>query len=274
MSGDPTGPARGWPGLAAERGRAGLDRVRRAARARLDVALVGLASDTSKQADAPVGLGLGGAPRGELITGCGILDQPPDQPASAQRERRKHVLATVATGLRRSRGPIVRASLRKAPDSCPHPATFKPILLLRPSRKASSWTRDERGLPRGSSSSSNSSHPTLRSSHPCGVAFWMSLPPRMAKAERSDPAPDTAPLLPPAVGRAQPARPDQRPDRSARRARRAGGRADEPEGDRRSLHPRLTRHSGRARPLAPHLSQVAGRRRPRHWRHRSPPAPP
>src|SRR5712692_2751072 len=44
--------ARGWPGFAAERGRAGLDGVRRAARARLDVALVGLASDASKQADA------------------------------------------------------------------------------------------------------------------------------------------------------------------------------------------------------------------------------
>src|SRR6266496_680758 len=90
---------------------------------------------------AGIGLGLGGAPRGELITGCGTLDQPPDQPASAQRHRRKHVLATVATGLSRGRGPIVRASLRKAPDSCPHLTTFKPILLLRPSRKASSWTR-------------------------------------------------------------------------------------------------------------------------------------
>ena len=35
----------------------------------------------------------------------------------------------------------MRASLRKAPDSCPHPTTFKPILPLRPSRKASSLTR-------------------------------------------------------------------------------------------------------------------------------------
>ncbi len=35
--------------------------------------------------------------------------------------------------------------------------------------------------------------------------------------------------------------------------------ADEPEGDRRRLHPRRTRRGGRARPLAPHLPQVAGR---------------
>jgi hypothetical protein len=57
--------------------------------------------------------------RGELIARGRSLDQPPDQPASAQRKRWEHVLAAVAADARRGRGLVVRASLRKTPDSDP-----------------------------------------------------------------------------------------------------------------------------------------------------------
>ena len=53
----------------------------------------------------------------ELIAGGGALDQPPDQPASAQDQRREHVLAGVAADLGLRGGPIVRGLLRKTPDT-------------------------------------------------------------------------------------------------------------------------------------------------------------
>jgi hypothetical protein len=44
---------------------------------------------------------------GEVVAGCGALDQSPNQPAPAKRERRKHVLATRAPHVRRGSGPVV-----------------------------------------------------------------------------------------------------------------------------------------------------------------------
>jgi len=79
--------------------------------------------------------GPGGAPRGELIASGGALDQPAHQPAPAQSERWEHVFAAVAPDVRPGRGPIVRAVLRKTPDSCAHPITFE--YLLSPSVGAS-----------------------------------------------------------------------------------------------------------------------------------------
>jgi hypothetical protein len=64
------------------------------------------------------GVGAGGSSaRRELVAGGGALDQPPDQPASAQGQRREHVLAGVAPDLGAWGGPIVRGLLRKTPDS-------------------------------------------------------------------------------------------------------------------------------------------------------------
>ena len=63
-------------------------------------------------------------PRGELIAGGRSLDQPPDQPAPAQRKRWEHVLAAVAADAGRGRGLVVRAFLRKTPDSHPQPTSL------------------------------------------------------------------------------------------------------------------------------------------------------
>jgi len=68
--------------------------------------------------------GTGAPPRGELIASGRSLDQPPDQPAPAQRKRWEHVLAAVAADVRRGRGPVVRVSLRETPDSHPHRTTL------------------------------------------------------------------------------------------------------------------------------------------------------
>jgi len=112
------------------------------------------------------------------------------------------------------------------------------------------------------------------------------------RAERSDPARDTAALLPRALGRAQPARPDQRPPRSARRARRAAGErtsrkeivatcilgapdsADElVRGLRiyRRSPADSTATSGARLEDVLELRPVRPGRRPRRWRHRPPP---
>jgi hypothetical protein len=57
----------------------------------------------------------------ELVASRGRLDQPPDQPAAAKRERREHVRAktTLHPGL--GRGLVVRLLLRKTPNPSRHP---------------------------------------------------------------------------------------------------------------------------------------------------------
>ena len=62
-----------------------------------------------------VSSGPGGVPRGELVAGGGRLDQPPDQPAAAKRERWEHVRATIAPHPGLGRGLVVRLLLRKTP---------------------------------------------------------------------------------------------------------------------------------------------------------------
>jgi hypothetical protein len=66
------------------------------------------------------------AARSEVVAGCGASDRPPDQPASAQSERGKHVLATSAPHLGCGSGSVVRPSLGKAPDPHVIRAHWKP----------------------------------------------------------------------------------------------------------------------------------------------------
>jgi hypothetical protein len=66
------------------------------------------------------------AARSEVVAGCGASDRPPDQPASAQSERGKHVLATGAPHLGCGSGSVVRLSLGKAPDPHVIRAHWKP----------------------------------------------------------------------------------------------------------------------------------------------------
>ena len=84
---------------------------------------------------------------------------------------------------------------------------------------------------------------------------------------------DAAAALPRAPGRAQPARPAQRPPRPASRARRTGRRTHQPQRNRRRLHPRLTQQRRRAHPppppLPPHPSKRRLHQRP-HPRRRAP----
>jgi hypothetical protein len=62
-------------------------------------------------------------PAPELVAGGGRLDQPPDQPAAAKRERWEHVRAAIAPqpGLGLGRGLVVRLLLRKTPYPSRHP---------------------------------------------------------------------------------------------------------------------------------------------------------
>jgi hypothetical protein len=71
------------------------------------------------------------ATRSELVAGGGASDRSPNQPAPTQRERRKHVLATVAPLIRRESGSVARPFLRKAPDPHVIRPPSKPILLPR-----------------------------------------------------------------------------------------------------------------------------------------------
>ena len=61
----------------------------------------------------------------ELVAGGRAADRSPNQPAPTQRERLKHVLATVAPPIRRGGGSVVRALLGKAPDPHRHPTSFE-----------------------------------------------------------------------------------------------------------------------------------------------------
>ena len=57
----------------------------------------------------------------ELVAGGGRLDQPPDQPAAAKRERWEHVRAAIAPHPGLGRGLVVRLLLRKTPYPSRHP---------------------------------------------------------------------------------------------------------------------------------------------------------
>jgi hypothetical protein len=61
-------------------------------------------------------LPLRNAARREPVAGVGAVDQSTNQSAAAQRERREHVSAPVASHIRRGRGTVVRRTLRKSPD--------------------------------------------------------------------------------------------------------------------------------------------------------------
>ena len=60
-------------------------------------------------------------PAPELVARGGRLDQPPDQPAAAERERWEHVRAAIAPHPGRGRGLVVRLLLRKTPYPSRHP---------------------------------------------------------------------------------------------------------------------------------------------------------
>jgi hypothetical protein len=69
------------------------------------------------------GSAFGRAARSELVAGVGASDRSPNQPASAQGEPGKHVLAVVAPHRGRGSGPVMRLLLRKAPDPHRHPTS-------------------------------------------------------------------------------------------------------------------------------------------------------
>jgi hypothetical protein len=60
-------------------------------------------------------------PAPELVAGGGRLDQTPDQPAAAKRERWEHVRALIAPNPGLGRGLVVRLLLRKNPYRSRHP---------------------------------------------------------------------------------------------------------------------------------------------------------
>jgi hypothetical protein len=72
---------------------------------------------------APIGLSPASRsrPTSELVTGRGRLDQSPDQPAAAKRERWEHVRAAIAPHPGIRRGFVVRLLLRKTPNPIRHP---------------------------------------------------------------------------------------------------------------------------------------------------------
>ena len=84
----------------------------------------------------------GRATRSELLAGGGVLDHPPDQPASAEGKPREHVLAATATNLGVGRRLIVCCHLRYTPHL--HREPLSVLHSLRPTGSHSPWCQGKR----------------------------------------------------------------------------------------------------------------------------------